>query len=167
MNKSTVYLLKCGEFYKIGRTSNHVNLRVKQLQTSNPEQVEIVHFKDKLNHKQSITEEVKLHKIFSHCRVSGEWFSLTLHEVTQCKFIMDGIIPIILETPCKPTDSTIGYHEFVKDTSLIEEQQIPKGYVPTGQMVTRLSMEGLVVGEVYINYESYLKDPNTQDCIII
>lgn len=167
MNTSSVYLFKCGTFYKIGRTSKSVNLRVKQVQTSNPESVELIHFKQNLNHKQSVIEEDKLHRIFSHCRVNGEWFSLTPCEVTQCKLIMDGIIPIILEQPCKSVEPPINYYEPVYKDTTEEQEQIPNGYVPTGQMVTRLSMDGLVMGEVYINYESYLKNPNTEDYIIV
>lgn len=76
--KETVYLLKSkinnNPVYKIGRTKQKVENRIKQLKTGNPESIEIVFTID--TPLASKLESV-LHRIYKDCREDGEWFSLS------------------------------------------------------------------------------------------
>ena len=73
-----VYLLKCGEFYKIGQTQTSVFQRIKIMETGNPYPISIVFVGKVIN---SIELERALHKCFGPTRKSGEWFSLTDEDI--------------------------------------------------------------------------------------
>lgn len=72
MTKYT-YIAKCQNLYKIGKTNN-VQKRLKTFQIGNPF-IEIVRIIDGGHY------EARLHKIYKHKRVSGEWFNITENEV--------------------------------------------------------------------------------------
>ena len=72
-----VYLLKSGEFYKIGASSN-VSARIKQLTAIPPFGVSLV-CTIKTNDMYQL--ERQLHEQFASKRVSGEWFELTDQDV--------------------------------------------------------------------------------------
>jgi DNA segregation ATPase FtsK/SpoIIIE-like protein len=75
-----IYLLKCGEdHYKIGIASS-VERRVKELQTSNPNKIEVVSVK--LIDKAEQLEQV-VHRVLADYRLDGgkEWFKLTHEQV--------------------------------------------------------------------------------------
>jgi hypothetical protein len=84
-----VYLLKSGEYYKIGSTKNIPN-RIKQLQTGSPHPVTLVDFSvcalTKIN-------EQEIHEHFSHCRMHGEWFALRENEVDTIRDWFQNGIP--------------------------------------------------------------------------
>ena len=64
-----VYLLECGGKYKIG-FSNDVNRRIKQLDTR-PFELKLVH---KVYSDIAFKVEQELHRMFSDCKVTGEWY---------------------------------------------------------------------------------------------
>lgn len=67
-------------YYKIGVTNNpDVNVRLKQIKTSNPNKVEVVFFEERPNAQKA---ERFLHKEFDAQRVHGEWFQdITLRDI--------------------------------------------------------------------------------------
>lgn len=75
-----LYLIQCGALFKIGIAHN-VGQRMKQLRTSNPLEMQLLHtllFECK---QDAHTMELALHRHFSNRRVSGEWFNLSPSEV--------------------------------------------------------------------------------------
>ena len=71
------YLLKAGEFYKIGITNISIESRIAQLQTGCPFKIESVHYSNCKNPTLSRSIEKYLHTTFSKVRAEGEWFRLT------------------------------------------------------------------------------------------
>lgn len=65
-----VYLCKTGSYYKIG-VSRRVKQRVSTLQSSNPEELELIGI---LDVKHPWLVEMFLHEVFSEYNVRGEWF---------------------------------------------------------------------------------------------
>lgn len=72
---SGVYLIKDGEYYKIGHTTNFA-IRISSIRTSNPREVEVITFIETVNRAQAKRLETALHKFFALKRVQGEWFEL-------------------------------------------------------------------------------------------
>jgi len=92
-----IYLIKGGEFYKIGYTSGReVGPRLSAMQTSNPYKLEAVG----LWHGTE-NDEAALHAMFSERRVRGEWFTLTAEDVERLRALMDAK-PIEVELPPPP-----------------------------------------------------------------
>lgn len=79
---SCLYLLKAGDYYKIGVTldSSGKN-RIKQLQTGNPQIIELMSVSSRRPDAYEV--EQKLFSMFANCRMCGEWFDLSEHQVTQ------------------------------------------------------------------------------------
>ncbi len=72
--KGYVYLIRNSHFeYKIGMTKQNVYKRLKQLETGNSEDLELVKFLMVENYKKV---EKSLHNHFSHKRINREWFNL-------------------------------------------------------------------------------------------
>ena len=74
------------KFYKIGWTKRDPNSRLKELRTSNSQNLKIEKvFKTKFGPK----IEKNLHRIFNNKRKNGEWFSLNKNDVdefiTECQ----------------------------------------------------------------------------------
>lgn len=68
-----VYFILCEDMIKIG-VSGNVSRRLKELKTSNPKDMEIIHvipFKDR---KEAYKEEARLHAKYSSSKLGGEWF---------------------------------------------------------------------------------------------
>lgn len=78
-----IYLLKSYEngYYKIGLSKNPFN-RIKQLQTGNPEKIELIASYKSVNY---LKVETALHNYFSHSKTINEWFNLSLED--ELKFI--------------------------------------------------------------------------------
>ena len=96
-----VYLILEGnihgeELYKIGITKNDPQLRVKQLQTGNPNQVSLLHAYESKNYKKV---EQWMHRKHAQSKTlaKNEWFNLTDEQVFS--FIED----------CKEADKTISF----------------------------------------------------------
>jgi Meiotically up-regulated gene 113 len=66
-----IYFIKCGEFVKIGRSSNP-QIRLTDMQIETPYDLELVGLLDGNG-----SEEKRLHSAFSQFRKRGEWFHLT------------------------------------------------------------------------------------------
>lgn len=82
-NVMYVYLIRCSEnnFYKIGISKN-VETRLKQIQTTSPDKVFIVH---KYESSYASKIEKALHNFFKSYHRNNEWFELSLTE--ELKFI--------------------------------------------------------------------------------
>ncbi len=72
--KGKVYLIKAGEFCKIGITTNPIEKRIAQLQTACPQKIEVIEL---LEVPKPFEMEAYLHKVFMPRRETGEWFSLS------------------------------------------------------------------------------------------
>lgn len=73
-----IYVIKCGEFYKIGYTSGRcVEPRIKALQTASPHKLETIDAWEG-----GADSERRIHDRFAHLRVHGEWFRLTERELS-------------------------------------------------------------------------------------
>ena len=75
---SYVYILKCNTSYKIG-VAKSVEERIKTLQTGNSQLIEEIYRVHVGSTAYSV--ENKLHKMYNHCRLEGEWFALCADEV--------------------------------------------------------------------------------------
>lgn len=92
-----IYVLQCGESYKIG-VSRDTMTRVKTLQCGNPLGIELVYESDYI--KNAYWVESVLHKRFDGQRIKGEWFYI--------KDIQDIIDIVSKESDSAPTEGTEG-----------------------------------------------------------
>ena len=74
---SHIYLMKCGDKYKIG-VSNNVEKRKKQLD-NRPFPVEIIAVSPLVAGAYNIEKE--LHEVYAEKRLNGEWFDLTENDI--------------------------------------------------------------------------------------
>jgi hypothetical protein len=99
-----IYLVKCGEYYKIGYTSGRTaNERLNSMQTGNPYPMTLAGFWEGTR-----DHEAELHTHFATRRVSGEWFALTDEDVATVESIAKAIVTgerLIPETPKEPPRS--------------------------------------------------------------
>jgi hypothetical protein len=85
MSKGYIYLFECISdnevSYKIGFTKNkNFNKRISSLQTGNKDKIEyLLAFETSHGYKLERT----IHRLFNHCRLKGEWFSLELTDVVN------------------------------------------------------------------------------------
>ena len=91
MNKK-VYLIRGNDGrYKIG-TSCHPKKRIKQLQTGNSDQLDLMSVYESPN---ALMVEITLHNIYSWGRKKGEWFDMSIveevHFLEYCKRIDESI----------------------------------------------------------------------------
>ncbi len=100
-NKGYVYLLfqvneHGDELHKIGISKNHPDLRLKQLQTGNPNKIQVLSFYESVNYKK-VEQLLHAHYSLRRTLAGNEWFNLTNDEVL-------GFIE-----QCKKTDETISF----------------------------------------------------------
>jgi hypothetical protein len=74
---ASLYLIKCGDCYKIGISSN-VAARLAALQSSNPQTLKLAATSKAAN---ALYVEQWLHDCFRSKRIRGEWFKLSAAEV--------------------------------------------------------------------------------------
>jgi Rha family phage regulatory protein len=81
MKKSDkLYIVKCGDFYKIG-ISHNVSKRIKGMQTGNPYLIELI---DTYTIGHNVSNiEARLHVLFESDNIRGEWFSTPIDEIRQ------------------------------------------------------------------------------------
>jgi hypothetical protein len=82
VSAGSVYLIRCGEVFKIGRSKN---LGRRLAQMSLPHKPRIVCWRWYVDPGRV---EIALHQIFGHRRLNGEWFSLNEDEVMRAKVFM-------------------------------------------------------------------------------
>lgn len=70
--KRFVYLIRCGEFYKIGVTTD-IKDRMGELQTATPYDLELM---GEWSSNEPYTLEATLHSSLGAYRIRGEWFKL-------------------------------------------------------------------------------------------
>jgi hypothetical protein len=92
MRKKKVYLFRGNDgMYKIG-TSYHPKKRIKQVQTGNSDQLELIHEYESSN---ALLIETTLHNIYVYGRKKGEWFDMSIieevHFLEYCERINDSI----------------------------------------------------------------------------
>lgn len=114
-----VYLIRCGDYYKIG-FSDTPTRRVKDLQTANPVEVVLV-----ATIPGTMKSESTWHRTFAHKKVRGEWFDLDKEEIGA-----------FLRTPgCK----TVDMQEFreAKHLSWEQRRMLLKDSKEQGKVVRR------------------------------
>lgn len=84
-----VYLIKCGEFYKIGRT-NKLSHRLADLQSSNPSQIELIHY---WKNEDNYALEKLFHTEVKTLQVRGEWFSLQEEDIKRLCALQSPHVP--------------------------------------------------------------------------
>ena len=100
-----IYLVRAGADYKIG-FSKHPEQRVKEIQTSCSEKVELIH---KIPSKLSIRlHESVLHRMFAAKRKNGEWFALNEKDVLD------------FPEKCMKVESSIGV--LIKDNHFMKKR---------------------------------------------
>ena len=77
-------MLKCQEFYKIGKT-RHMSERLSNLQIAIPFDLEMVMWLPRISHSSAHKLEHKLHKLFSEKHFRGEWFKLAATDLEIVK----------------------------------------------------------------------------------
>lgn len=80
--KGYIYFAKCGNYIKIGLTSNSVKSRINGLQVGSPEPVLLLH---SIKSSDIRSLEGFYHKKFKNKRVQGEWFRLSEEDITEIK----------------------------------------------------------------------------------
>jgi excisionase family DNA binding protein len=78
-----VYILKCGPYYKIGKT-NHLSRRLAELEIQLPHKPKLIH---SLRTPDSRKTEAELHHMFRDQRLNGEWFGLKKIDVLNLRLI--------------------------------------------------------------------------------
>jgi len=68
---STIEGITC---YKIGYTKRNPKQRIKEMKTGNASDLQVISI---FESKWATQIEAKLHKVFSHKKISGEWFELS------------------------------------------------------------------------------------------
>lgn len=87
-----VYLI-CSEIngnrlYKIGYTKRDIEKRIKEFKTGNASSFYLI---DSFQSKWGTKIEARLHKLFKHKKVSGEWFNLDNNDISDFKKICNSL----------------------------------------------------------------------------
>ena len=75
--RGIIYLIRCGRYYKIGKTRNLAQ-RIKAISTSQPHRVEVIHT---IKTNNMARAEAFFHGAFDEGRKHREWFTLTAHQI--------------------------------------------------------------------------------------
>ena len=77
-NKGIIYLISDGTFFKIGRTKSSAQKRLKELQTGNSTELQLIY---EIKVKYASKVEATLHRRYSYCKQLNEWFDLPFKTV--------------------------------------------------------------------------------------
>ena len=77
--KQKVYIIKAGNFYKIG-ISNDVKKRLRSIQTANAQKCTII---ATLECQNAQAKELEIHRYLSEFRANGEWFMLNDRKLNE------------------------------------------------------------------------------------
>lgn len=83
-NNSSIYVIRVGEFYKIGRTVN-ISKRISAYYTHCPYEIYPIH---KIEVEYGVEFEELLHNTFSCFLHRGEWFALSSHALEMLSVII-------------------------------------------------------------------------------
>lgn len=78
-------------YVKIGKTNKHVTKRLSQLQTGNPNHLNVLFT---ISRDKNMKVETLLHFIFDEFRVNGEWFLMEQDKLLKLKKIFEGNVDI-------------------------------------------------------------------------
>lgn len=81
-----VYIFKCDKYYKIGLTKD-VTRRLNQLNIITPIPIECVYTSKCITNPRTL--EKNLHALFCQNNVQGEWFNLSVEELTTAKNVVE------------------------------------------------------------------------------
>ena len=96
--KGCVYLIKGGDFYKVGMTVSNAEQRMQALQTASPLKLELIKTFKSYNPSK---DEKAIHFLLKEYRVTGEWFQLPNHLIAN----FDWFKPAVLSTVEKEQNS--------------------------------------------------------------
>lgn len=88
---SNVYFISDGEFIKIGKADN-VEVRLKQLQTSNAKPLFIIGYIQCKNSTSALRKENIIHRDFSKKKTNGEWFKIEIKDAIDTLKKYGGIV---------------------------------------------------------------------------
>lgn len=100
-----VYLLKSyneevGDVYKIGISKNKIEERLRNLRTGNPNEIEVIHiYHTKIKNSKL---EARLHRMFKHHLVKGEWYNLPTEDVNNFMNICEVLEKALLQIEKPP-----------------------------------------------------------------
>ena len=80
--KENVYLITDGLFFKIGKTRKDVEKRLKELQTGNSSNLQLI---DSIKVKNASKVESIMHRMYKHRQQINEWFDLIIDDVKKFK----------------------------------------------------------------------------------
>lgn len=93
-----IYLVKCGDFHKIGFTSGRTaEARINSMRTGNPYPITLVKTWDGPPALEGV-----LHAAFAHCRISGEWFALTEEDLAAVDRLATHWVTVGVPVPERP-----------------------------------------------------------------
>jgi hypothetical protein len=85
MEKGSVYLLRSGRAYKIGRTGN-LSQRLRYIDQALPNPVEVIYY---LETGESSSLERFLHRQFAPYRIRGDWYRLRQEHIAEIQSIIE------------------------------------------------------------------------------
>ena len=147
---SGVYLLKDGEYYKIGHTTNFA-IRISSIRTSNPREVEVITFIETVNRAQAERLETALHKFFALKRVRCEWFELCSDDI---QFFKD----FQMATGQKPLESLdiVAFSQAKKELAIKSIIQASKSLKRRTMTVQDIIQESSHVGLTFTGWQDIL-----------
>lgn len=93
----TIYLITDGEFFKIGRTKKDVDKRLRELQTGNSSELQVLY---SVKVKNASQVEATMHRKYNHCKQINEWFDLSSDNISSFEkdcLLIDNNIEFIRE----------------------------------------------------------------------
>lgn len=149
-NSPGVYLIREGEFHKIGHTTNFA-LRLSSIRTANPHEIEVITFIETVNRAQAKRLETALHKFFALKRVRGEWFELCSDDIQFFKDFRDS-------TGQKPLENldVVAFSRVKKELAIKSIIQAAKSLKRRTMTVQDIMKESSSVGLTFAGWQDIL-----------